>query len=147
MSSMQLTWHSLVLSLHGVYVLFLFNPTTKELKKLIINLWNFKKKYCLDTVFVIFPFISLHTTTSKYTPARRQELGCRLLAWRCPSHFGESPRRIRGRRYNNSYGTLTPGDSSRSETCPPLPGSSDPSQDVLATIGEEKNMVLCTDTD
>lgn len=69
-------------------------------------------------------------------PARRRELGCRLLAWRCPSHFGESPQRIRGHRYNSCGGTLTPGDSSRSETCPPLPGSSDPSQDALVTEEE-----------
>lgn len=71
-------------------------------------------------------------------PARRRELGCRLLAWRCPSHFGESPRRIRGHRYNSCGGTLTPGDSSRSETCPPLPGSSDPSQDALVTEEKKK---------
>lgn len=71
-------------------------------------------------------------------PARRRELGCRLLAWRCPSHFGESPRRIRGHRYNSCGGTLTPGDSSRSETCPPLPGSSDPSQDALVTVEKDE---------
>lgn len=71
-------------------------------------------------------------------PARRRELGCRLLAWRCPSHFGESPQRIRGHRYNSCGGTLTPGDSSRSETCPPLPGSSDPSQDALVTEEKEE---------
>lgn len=75
-------------------------------------------------------------------PARRRELGCRLLAWRCPSHFGESPQRIRGHRYNSCGGTLTPGDSSRSETCPPLPGSSDPSQDALVTEGKKRKNVL-----
>lgn len=130
--------YSLVLILHGVYVLFLFKPTTKKLYYIIIILIKNFKRNIAQSQILSSPHISFHTPTGKYTPARRQELGCRLLAWRCPSHFGESPRRIRGRRCNNSYGTLTPGDSSRSETCPPLPGSSDPSQDVLATIGEEK---------
>lgn len=118
------------LCLHGVYVLFLFISATEKLLNICKN---------------IYPFITCtftHTHRQTHTPARRQELGCRLLAWRCPSHFVESPRRIRGRHYNNSYGTLTPGDSSRSETCPPLPGFSDPSQDVLATTGGEKNAFM-----
>lgn len=66
-------------------------------------------------------------------PARRRELGCRLLFWRCPSHFAESPWKREGRHYSSSSSAKAPGDFLRSETCPPQPGSSDPSRDALVT--------------
>lgn len=66
-------------------------------------------------------------------PARRRELGCRLLFWRCPSHFARSPWKREGRHCSSSSSARAPGDSLRSETCPPQPGSSDPSRDALVT--------------
>lgn len=76
-------------------------------------------------------------TTEKFQricpPARRRKLGCRLLFWRCPSHFAGSPWRREGRHCSSSSSAKVPGDSVRSETSPPQPGSSDPSQDALVT--------------
>lgn len=67
-------------------------------------------------------------------PARRRELGCRLLFWRCPSHFVESPWKREDRHCSSSSSAIGPGDFLRSETCPPQPGSSDPSRDALVTV-------------
>lgn len=77
-------------------------------------------------------------------PARRRELGCRLLFWRCPSHFAESPWKREGRHCSSSSSAKAPGDSLRSETCPPRPGSSDPSRDALVTAarGREAEVSL-----
>ena len=66
-------------------------------------------------------------------PARRRELGRSLLFWRCLSHFAGSPWRREGHHCSSPSSAIVPGDSVRSETCPPQPGSSDPSRDALVT--------------
>lgn len=75
---------------------------------------------------------------SSALPARRQELGCRLLFWRCPSHFARSPWKREGRHWCSSSSARAPGDFLRSETCPHQPGSSDPSRDALVTSDERE---------